>query len=119
MDLPDYLAARGALATLMAGHQTQHRCTDGAYYSTTQSVNCPTRTAVATILETLLTAQTVVHTACHDDATMYLVAESMSGIPLREVPCPVDTDVRLGWLTMARYGTEALAAALDPALVTP
>lgn len=119
MDLPDYDRAAHAANALTANHRGQHRCTDSIYYGPRDAGTCPVQAAVQVLCDTIDQTRALPHTACHDDPTMYAVAESMSGIPLREVPCSVDADVRLGWLAMARYGTEALAAALDPALVTP
>ena len=118
MDLPDYTAATDALDLLGTDHHGQHRCTDGGYYTPSTWVDCPINTALATVSAVLVQTRELPHTAAHDDATMYAVAEAMSGIELRAVPCEVDTEIRLGWLTMARLGGEALAAELDPAAAT-
>jgi hypothetical protein len=108
--LPDYLAAREALAALVVGHQAQHRCTDGIYYSTPQSGNCPTRQHAATILETLLTAQTVAHTAVHDTEHVDLVLLGMTGL----VAADLTAEDRDAWRLTTRNALEAHVALLDP-----
>jgi hypothetical protein len=115
MNLPDYPAAREALAALLVGHQTQHRCTDGTYYSTTAAAACPTRTAVATILDTLLTAETAPHVAAHDDTAVYTVAAAMVRHPDGEavVLAYLDPPQRSWWIEKARQAMEAHAALLD------
>lgn len=121
MDLPDYLAARTSLAALMDGHQTQHRCTNGAYYGPSQAADCPVRSHAATILETLLTAETIAHTTCHTPAAVLAVAQAMvldvdtgAVIPMTTL----DAFQAGWWITKARLAMEAHAALLDPS-VTP
>jgi hypothetical protein len=120
MDLPDYDAARGAADTLGAGHTTQHRCTDGRYYGPREWADCPTSTAVRTLVNTLADARALPHTACHDDTAVHAVAQAMvthpdGGAVLLAYLDPVQ---RSWWISKARLAMEAQAALLDPDAVT-
>lgn len=115
------------LDTLQQPHLSGHRCPDERGVLGWFNPNagdrdrCPVlvgvaalRTRIAELHDELTVERQRVHAAAHDPAAVEHVAAGMVSTPLTDL----HPDLREGWTYMAREGIEALAAWLDPEVVT-
>lgn len=112
MDLPDYTQAAAFLGVICQGHNGQHRCTDGAYYSPSNAPSCPVNGQADAVLAVLDAAQQINHVACHDTEHVDLVMLGMTGL----VAGDLEAEDRDAWRTSVRNALETHAALLDPSV---
>lgn len=115
----DTTAAHAALAALRVPHAYGHTCDDGRWYNQHVGTRTPCPAwGHATLLDQQLDRlRTVVHDSAHDDRVMRHVAVALYAGPFPEGIAEweaADQETRDGYLTMARWATEGLAAVLDP-----